>query len=144
MTSNSIEEAFQRLPRPQVPTKAALLERSLKKTKPPTSSVSSNPWKTLSHQGDLTQGKRTLSLCLQGGSMVMVKKVDHDTGQKELEKVKKISDHPNVTTIKQVFESHNSLLFQYEYTRFTLEEVLNVHMFLKETHIRVIASAVSH
>ncbi|EUC27542.1 hypothetical protein COCCADRAFT_111405 [Bipolaris zeicola 26-R-13] len=142
MASNSIGEAFQRLPRPQVPTAVALMERSLKKAKQPAASVLHNPWETLSHLGDLTQGKQKLSLCLQGGHLVIIKEVNPDTGKTELEKVKTISDHPHVATIKRVFESRTSLLFQYDYTRFTLEEVLNVHTFLKEPDIQVIASAV--
>ncbi|KAJ5021915.1 hypothetical protein PSV08DRAFT_213169 [Bipolaris maydis] len=141
MTSTSIGEAFQRLPRPQVPTAVALMERSLKKAKEPTTGVTHNPWETLSHLGDLTQGKHKLSLCLQEGQLVIIKEVNREAGHAELEKLKKISDHPNVATIKQVFESKTSVLFQYEYTRFTLEEVLNVHTVLKESHIRLIASA---
>lgn len=143
MASNSIGEAFQRLPRPQVPTAVALMERSLKKAKQPAASILHNPWETLSHFGDLTQGKQKLSLCLQEGHLVIIKEVNPDIGKTELEKVKTISDHPHVATIKRVFESRTSLLFQYDYTRFTLEEVLNVHTFLKEPHIQVIASAVS-
>jgi serine/threonine protein kinase len=73
----------------------------------------------------------------------MVKKNNVEAGRRELEKVTKISDHPNVATIKQAFESEGSLFFQFEYTRFTLEEVLNVHSCLRESHIRIIASAVS-
>ncbi|EMD95303.1 hypothetical protein COCC4DRAFT_150606 [Bipolaris maydis ATCC 48331] len=142
MTSTSIGEAFQRLPRPQVPTAVALMERSLKKAKEPTTGVTHNPWETLSHLGDLTQGKHKLSLCLQEGQLVIIKEVNREAGHAELEKLKKISDHPNVATIKQVFESKTSVLFQYEYTRFTLEEVLNVHTVLKESHIRLIASAI--
>ena len=143
MTSNSIGEAFQRLPRPQVPTAVALMERSLKKAKLPAVSVPYDPWETLSHLGDLTQGKRKLSLCLQNDQLVIIKKVNPSSGRMELEKMKKISDHPHVATIKQVFESNESILFQFEYTRYTLEELLNVHISLKESHIRVIASAVS-
>jgi hypothetical protein len=146
MTSQAMEEAFQRLPRPQVPTKAALLERSFHNSKQPSlknKRVAHNPWELLSRQGDLTQGVHIWSVCIQAGHLVMVKKIDADVGYRQLEKVKKLSDHPNVATIRQVFEWEGSLLFQFEYTRSTLEEVLNVHSCLKEPHIRVIASAVS-
>ncbi|KAL6167172.1 hypothetical protein ACJQWK_06617 [Exserohilum turcicum] len=118
------------------------MERSLKRGKEPSVGVTHSPWETLSHLGDLTQGKHKLSLCLQEGQLVIVKKVNREVGHAELEKLKKISDHPNVATIKQVFESKTFLHFQYEYTRFTLEEVLNVHIVLKEPHIRLIASAI--
>lgn len=144
---SSIGEAFNRLPRPQAPTKAALLERNLKKRKeqlgPSTKKeITDSPWKQLVRQGELVQGKHTWSICLRQGRLALVTKLETHAGRQELEKVTKLSDHPNVATVKEVFEAEGSLFFQYDYTRFTLEEVLNVHSYLEEMHIRIIASAV--
>jgi hypothetical protein len=153
MATRAIEKAFQRHPRPQVPrlsiidaplnklqipTKAALLEKSLQKGK----EICEDPWKTLFLQGELIQGRSKWYLCIHEGLMAIVKEVEIESGRQELEKIKKISDHRHVSTIKQIFESENSLFFRFEYSRFTLEEVLNVHLCLEEIHIRVISSSV--
>ncbi|PZC88059.1 Pkinase domain containing protein, partial [Pyrenophora tritici-repentis] len=42
----------------------------------------------------------------------------------------------------QAFETESSWFLQLEYSRYTLEEVLNVHTRLEEPHIRVIASSI--
>ena len=157
MASTAMERAFQRHPRPQpptlgktnlgkatsvdkfqVPTKAALLKRSLQEKK----EVYTEPWKTLSLQGELLQGKSKWHLCIHDGLMVMVKSMEIETGRRELEKIRKLSSHPHVATINQVFESETSMFFRFEYARYTLEEVLNVHLCLDESHIRIIASSV--
>jgi serine/threonine protein kinase len=152
MASKAIENAFQRHPRPQaaaldqktslnrfqVPTKAALLERSLRKIK----EISTDPWKSLALQGELIQGRSKWHLCIHEGVMVLVKRVDIESGRGELEKIKKLSNHPHIATISQVFESEQSMFFRFEYSRFTLEEILNVHLCLDESHLRIIASSV--
>ncbi|UPX14881.1 stress-activated protein kinase signaling cascade [Ascochyta rabiei] len=152
MTSMAKEKAFRRHSRPQasvldkatslnrlqVPTKVALLEKSIQKKK----EVSTNPWKTLSVQGELIQGKSKWQLCIQEGLMAIVKSVEIEPGRRELEKIRKLSPHPHVATINQVFESDTSMFFKFEYSRFTLEEVLNVHLSLDESHVRIIASSV--
>lgn len=152
MSSQRIEKAFQRHPRPQapvldkgaslnrfqVPTKAALLERSIRKKK----EISTDPWKTLALQGELIQGRSRWHLCIHEGVMTLVKSVDIESGRQELEKIKKLSNHPHVATIGQVFESDQLMYFRFEYSRFTLEEILNVHLCLDESHLRIIASSV--
>lgn len=146
MASKLIDDAFQRHPRPQVPTKAALLKRNLQRTKQITSELKTlreTPWRTLDRQGELVQGKYTWTVCTSEKRLVMVKEVNLEEGQTELDKITKLSDHPHVATIKQVFEFEHALYFQVEYARYTLEEVLNVHNKLEEPHIRAIASSVS-
>jgi serine/threonine protein kinase len=73
----------------------------------------------------------------------MVRELANDAGRRQLEMLKRLTDHPHLTTIKQAFETEGSIFFQLEYSRYTLEEVLNVHTRLEDPHIRVIASAVS-
>ena len=148
MTSKAIEQAFQRHPRPQgVPTKAALLERALRKEQRASSlnrGLRESPWKSLVRQGELTQGKHVWTICFQQWELAMVKETSTEAGQDELTKVTKLSDHPHVATIKQAFETDTSWYFQFEYARVTLEEVLSVHTRLEESHIRVIASSVGY
>jgi hypothetical protein len=147
---DAIEQAFQRHPRPQggaVPTKAALLERALRTEQRPsrlTQGIHESPWKALVRQGDLTQGKYTWSICTRNEQMAMVKKTSSESGRHELEKVTKLSEHSHIAALKEVFITDDSWFFQFEYARFTLEEVLSVHTLLAEPHIRVIASSVRH
>jgi serine/threonine protein kinase len=170
MASRLIEDAFQRHPRPQVPTKAALVKQPLVPTKaalsqrPPVPTkgallqraveddkrrtlihqdIRGSPWKTLVRLGDLVQGKYVWSICIHERQLVMVKEVAVEAGHRQLGMLKRLSDHPHVSAVKQAFETDDSLFFQLEYSRYTLEEVLNVHTRLEEPHIRVIASAVS-
>jgi hypothetical protein len=158
MVSKTIEEAFQRHPRPQVPikpapsqrltvpTKAALLQRAIEDDKRRSltyQEIRESPWKTLTRQGDLVQGKHVRSICVHRRQLVMVREIANDAGRRQLEMLKRLSDHPHISTIKQTFEIDDSIFFQLEYSRYTLEEVLNVHTCLEEPHIRVIASAVS-
>ena len=142
MAPKATEKIFERHPRPQaplrVPTVAALLGRSLQKKK----EAFTDPWKTLSLQGELVQGKSKWYLCIHEGLMAIVKSVEIESGRRELEKIKKLSNHPHVATVNQVFESDKSMFFRFEYSRCTLEEVLNVHLCLDECHIRIIASSV--
>jgi serine/threonine protein kinase len=147
MASKAVEHAFQRHPRPQgVPTKVALLERAKHNEKKSTArgrQYHESPWKSLVKQGDLTQGLRVWSICTQHGELRLVKETTIESGHQEFEKLSKLSDHPHVSTIKQVFETDTSWFFMFEYSRITLEEILNVHTPLEENHIRVIASSVS-
>ena len=109
MASKAIENAFQRHPRPQaaaldqktplnrfqVPTKAALLERSLRKNK----EISTDPWKSLALQGELIQGRSKWHLCIHEGVIVLIKRIDIKSGRRELKKIKKLSNHPHIATI---------------------------------------------
>ena len=72
----------------------------------------------------------------------MVRELANDAGRRQLEMLKRLSDHPHISTIKQAFKNDSSIFFQLEYSRYTLEEVLNVYTRLEDLHIRVIASAV--
>ncbi|KAF3032317.1 hypothetical protein E8E12_001441 [Didymella heteroderae] len=74
--------------------------------------------------------------------MALLKSVDIDSGKRELEKLKMLSNHSHVATINQVFESGDLMYFRFDYSRFTLEEILNVHLRLDESHLRIIASSI--
>ena len=74
----------------------------------------------------------------------MIREIANESGRRQREMLKRLSEHPQVSTIQQTFETDDSVFFQLEYSKYTLEEVLSVHSCLEEPHIRVIASAVSH
>lgn len=152
MSSKESDKAFQRHPRPQapalghrvstskflVPTKAALLERTLLRQKV----IAKDPWSSLILQGDLVQGGSRWHLCIHDGTMALLKSVDINSGKRELEKLKLLSNHSHVATINQVFESGDLMYFRFDFSRFTLEEILNVHLSLDESHLRIIGSSV--
>jgi serine/threonine protein kinase len=146
------EEAFQRHPRPQLPTKATLLFESRKNVEKPNTSFSNeqtttrtlhhgSPWESMSRLGDLTQGNRQWHIGLLNGKMTILRKMELDTGRRHLEKVKLLV-HSNIAKLEDVFEDDSSLYFRFEYSRFTLEEVLSVHLRLEESHILTIACSV--
>lgn len=158
MTPKSIEEAFQRHPRPQVPTKAAISQRLTVPTKGALlqrakedekrrallQTVNESPWTMLTRHGELLQGKSVRSICVSQGKLVMIKEIASIAGRRQLEMSKKLSEHSHVSTIQKAFEAENLIYVQLEYSKYTLEEILNVHICLEEAHIRVIASAVKY
>jgi hypothetical protein len=157
MSKQIFEEAFQRHPRPQLPTKAALLERSRKpgedrphanpttKTRDNEKSTSAviheDPWNAMTRLGELIQGEQTWSVGVRLGRLVMVKKVDAETGRKALEKAQLLGQS-NLASIAEVFHHESVYYLGFDYLRITLEEVLNVHARLDESQIRVIATSV--
>jgi serine/threonine protein kinase len=170
MTIRPKEEVFQRHPRPQLPTKAALLlESRNRKAEKPKASLSKEallasrkivakmkspneqnttravhhgtPWKKIDRLGELIQGHREWYIGLFKGKMVMLRKTELDAGQRQYEKVKLLA-HPNIANLEEVFEGDSSFYFRYEYSRFTLEEVLNVHLRFEESQILTIACSV--
>lgn len=152
MSAKTIEEAFQRHPRPQLPTKAALLLGSLKPSEKSKTSASKqseklplrheSPWSETSRLGEMTQGKNKLSLGLSNGKISMLKRMEIEAGKRHLEMVK-LLHHSNIAKLESVFEQENHIYFQFEYSRFTLEEVLHVHLRFDESHIQAIAYLVS-
>jgi hypothetical protein len=96
-----------------------------------------------SHQGDLVQGEDTWSIGIADSKLVMVKTLLPIAGERVLDHVSDITRHPNIAMVTQAFETDEFQYLQYDYSRITLEEVLNVHLRLEETHIRIIASSVS-
>lgn len=72
----------------------------------------------------------------------MIRRVPQEDGKSELRKVQRFLNHPNVTMIRQVFTMESFMYFRYDYTRYTLEEVLCVHRKFGESHIQVVASSV--
>jgi hypothetical protein len=152
MSAKPKEEAFQRHPRPQLPTKAALLLESRKpveklkasapekQTRTPTL-YHESPWKSMSRLGELVQGNHQWHIGLLNGKLMMVRKMDLDAGRQHLKKVKPLA-HPNIAKLEDLFEDDHSLYFRFEYSRFTLGEVLNVHLHFEEPHILAVAHSV--
>jgi serine/threonine protein kinase len=156
-------EAFQRHPRPQgfkAPTKAALLERSLKKhppstrtTEPPSVGLSVSeprenvevqhrtPWKDLRKLGDLTQGSQRWTICAADASRMMVKKFDSASGKDQISKLQ-LLHHTNISSLQKAFLHESQVFLGFEFAPITLEEVLHVHLRLEEPQIRIIATSV--
>ncbi|KAF2000219.1 hypothetical protein P154DRAFT_545808 [Amniculicola lignicola CBS 123094] len=125
MSKSFIKEAFQRHPRPQLPTKATLFKKTRNITENTTRASESSletieiqantglnrmihqvsPWKTLLHLGDLVQ---TWSLCVSKASMSMVKRVDETVGQKELEKMEFLG-HTNINVVWEAFRQGSAI-----------------------------------
>jgi hypothetical protein len=124
--------------RPTVLTKAALLQRAIEDNKRRSlayQEIRESPWKTLVRQGDLVQGKHVQSICVHRRQLVIVRELANNAGRQQLEMLKRLTNHPHLTTIKQAFKTKGSIFFQLEYSRYTLKEVLNVHTRLKDPHI---------
>lgn len=104
------------------------------------------PWLSLTRLGTLTQGDLHLMLCISIGtpqSMRMVKEADDAEGSKEVRMINTLR-HPNIITIFDVFRHDCRIYSVLEYAPITLEEVISVHLRLKESHIRLIACSVSY
>jgi serine/threonine protein kinase len=152
MSAKPKDEAFQRHPRPQLPTKAALLFESRKNTEKlkipsPNGQAKTrvlrhgSPWATINRLGNLVQGEHQWLVGLSKGKMTMLRKSELEVGRQLLEKMKLLA-HPSISKLEDVFEDKSSLYFCFEYSRFTLEEILNVHLRLDESHIQMIACSV--
>jgi hypothetical protein len=74
--------------------------------------------------------------------LVMVKKLKESVGRKEQKILEGIS-HKNITKIIHVSWDGEFLCLAFEYCRFTLAEVLHVHLELEEYHLKHIARSVS-
>ena len=72
----------------------------------------------------------------------MVKALLPTAGERVLDRVADLSRHSNIAMVMQAFATDEFHGLQYEYTRITLEEVLDVHLTHEESHIRIIASSV--
>ncbi|CAI6337039.1 unnamed protein product [Periconia digitata] len=145
-----IEDAFQRHRRPQFPTKAALLLGTLKSQgKEATEPVAQNletlkqdPWHDAQRIGELVQGKQAWTVGVRRGAIIMIKSIkDTDTGKRLVSMLQPLS-HPNIARVLDVAEFDDQTHFTFEYYRYTLEEVLCVHLPFEEIHIRTIVQSI--
>lgn len=104
-----------------------------------------DPWDHLKRLGTVIQGKSELIVCMnkdEPQSMSMVKELSRaGGGLKEANLLRKLS-HPNIVKMIEVFLQDDDVYIELEYCRFTLEEVLSVHVRFEEPHIRLIAQSV--
>ncbi|PVH95421.1 hypothetical protein DM02DRAFT_600866 [Periconia macrospinosa] len=147
-----IEDAFQRHPRPQLPTKAALLLGTLKSPNKadrltPNSEnqtreiIKEDPWQRSKRLGELIQGERRWTIGMRRSTIVMLQsKKDVNTCKQLLDRVKPLS-HANIACVLNAYESNDQIHLMFEYSRYTLEEILCVHMPLEEVHIRAIVQS---
>ena len=73
--------------------------------------------------------------------LLMFKEVEEELGSKELRILEELS-HPNVIRVRQVFAWQDRVFMGLEYFRFTLQELLQVHLDMVEDQIQVIAKSV--
>ena len=94
--------------------------------------------------GDLVQGNQPWTICVDKGTngIVMVKRLEAKKGKAKLATFQLLR-HRNISQISQVFLDDNWMYLGYEYSRFTLEEILHVHIRLQERQIQVVAISVS-
>lgn len=103
-----------------------------------------SPWTALTRLGTLFQGNAQMHLGVPNEAfrdLVIVKETPDADGRAEFDTLKQLS-HPNVIKLKQAFLQDERILLGFEYCRYTLEEVLNVHLKFEEPHVRVIAKSV--
>lgn len=102
------------------------------------------PWERFTRLGTIVQGPSELAIGMEKDNsqrMVMVKTLNRRDGLKEAEQLRKLS-HPNIVQLLDVFFRGDEVCIGLEYCRFTLEEIVNVHIRLEEPHLRLIAHSV--
>lgn len=104
------------------------------------------PSKELEKLGSLTQGTEQWIICSNKQrqfvlSMVMFKKTSRVTGQQELKVLKQLS-HPGIAQLKYAFIEKESMYIGISYCRYTLMELLHVHLKFREPHIQWLAASV--
>lgn len=103
------------------------------------------PWERFTRLGAIVQGPSELTICVEKGNlqrMMMVKTPRRrEDGLKEAGQLRKFS-HPNIVQILEVFSHGDEVYIGLEYCRFTLEEIVNVHIRLEEPQLRLIAHSV--
>ena len=67
--------------------------------------------------------------------MALLKSADIDSGKRELEKIKMLSSHLHIAKTNQVFESEGLIYFRFDYSWYTVEEILNVHLRLDKSYL---------
>ncbi|KAL9093222.1 MAG: hypothetical protein Q9159_000399 [Coniocarpon cinnabarinum] len=104
-----------------------------------------NPWSSYKVLGTLTQGKTSLVLCSPNDNSepVLVKTAHGKHANKELEILKSLQ-HANIVKVKQAFVNTLSVDLCFEYYRFTLQELIHVHVPFKEVHVHSVAAPIFH
>lgn len=95
--------------------------------------------------GKLMQGEHETLICSQRdrkATLFMFKLVEEKDGS-ELKRTLTLR-HPSLVMARHIIESDVGMHIGFDYFRFTLEELLNVHMTLGEPHLHTISTAVSY
>ncbi|KAF1347676.1 hypothetical protein BDV97DRAFT_415663 [Delphinella strobiligena] len=109
---------------------------------------SRSPWDDYMRLGELVQGKQrhVVGIPRIGDQTLHMFKKVLAANRKRVDLL--AIEHPNIATIRQIFAEEHAIYLHMEYTRHTLEEMIYVHLPLKEAHIRIIAqsifAAISH
>ncbi|KAF2835321.1 hypothetical protein M501DRAFT_1061069 [Patellaria atrata CBS 101060] len=104
------------------------------------------PSDILTRMGTLTQGQKLWMVCRcitpkHSGELIMFKDCKPGEASREIGILKKLS-HPNIVQLKQAFIHQNICYVGITYLRFTLREILYVHMSLGELQVKYLAKEV--
>lgn len=103
------------------------------------------PWEDFAQLGVLVQGaEQSLVGMPRAGPPVvyMFKKLHQSVGRPLLQRFQDFKHH-NIVQIKHVFAHDSDIYLGMDYLRFTLEEVVHVHLPFTETHVRLLGKSVS-
>jgi len=103
-----------------------------------------SPWTAGVRLGDLVQGGERVTLCAAeagGKEVIMFKKLAKREGVDEMKVLQQVR-HPNIIHLKQAFLDGEFFYLGLEYHRYTLGELLCVHIDLDEPAIQYIAGSV--
>lgn len=107
-------------------------------------------WLDFLRLGNLVQGESEALICYERdrkSTMFMFKLVEKrnsaGTEDAKFKQTLKLR-HTNIVAARHVIESAVGTHVGFDYFRFTLEEVLGVHMLLEEAHLHTIATAVRY
>jgi hypothetical protein len=92
--------------------------------------------------GTLIQGGRELLICCsRQGQMFMLKRISYEVDAHR-ERIASLS-HRHIAVMSFFIATETVSYVAFPYVRFTLEELLYVHVAMEEVHVRTVASAVS-
>lgn len=91
------------------------------------------------------QGTSEFIVCIKRTEpleMKMVKRSKRSVALREASVLQRLS-HPSILQLHEVFLQDDEAYFEFDYCRFTLAEVVNVHIRVEELHLHLIAHSVS-
>ena len=100
-------------------------------------------WLDLLQLGTLVQGSDEWLLCLSRvhKKLYMLRAIQGEV-EKVIQKTRKM-DHPRIVAAAFAVSSDVQSFIGFQYVRYTLEEMLYVHLLMDEVHIRAVATSAS-
>lgn len=104
-----------------------------------------SPWCHFNRLGIIVQREHRLIICTSRSSnstMYMLKQLSCQASTDLIENLHSL-DHPSIMRVQSLFVHEEQAHIATEYARYTLEELIGVHVSLEEPHVRYIAKQVS-